>query len=375
MNELNMIRALLDEARPSAEVIAEGRRRIAAGAGEPGETGAPRGVAGTDTRPAWPARPTGPTWPARPAGPTWPARPARPRRRRAVRVAVACGAAAAAAVSVALAVGTGGAAGPAARTGGGAAQARLAAYVTKRVENALAGENLVFVGRSSSPLWGNTVTWAYGSKSRFEEYWPTTDHRGRIVDGKRLWDFPPQLRGLPYLAQGTALAGGKLVFGYVTYFDRRYSLAPLAAQPSSACSTNEALAMGGPIIPTTRWTAFINATLACGAASVTGHVMINGVETTKITGKPVTVRLSPGYARTVHEQWTTGRWVLYVNSETYLPVRMEGSTQTYGGSAGRYTSSSVTDVQWLPATRANVARALVTIPAGFHRFYGNPGNQ
>ena len=36
MNELNMIRALLDEAPPSAEVMAEGRRRVAASAAEPG---------------------------------------------------------------------------------------------------------------------------------------------------------------------------------------------------------------------------------------------------------------------------------------------------------------------------------------------------
>jgi hypothetical protein len=351
MNELKMIRVLLDEAPPSAEVIAEGRRRVAASAAAPGFAGARRGA----------ARGTA-------AGLLRP-------RRRAVRVVVACGAAAAVAIGVAVTVGTGGAAGPAKPAGGSAAYARLAAYVTKRVENALAGQNLVFVGRSDSPAWGNTVTWAYGSRNSFEEYWPATDQRDRIVNGKRLWDFPPQLRGQPYLAQGTALVGGKLVYAYVTYFDHRYSLAPLTAQPSSACSTNEALSMGGPVIPTTRWTAFIDATLACGAASVTGHVMINGVETTKITGKPVTVRLSPGYAKTVHEQWVTGRWTLYVNSATYLPVRMYGSTESYGGSAGRYTSSSVTDVQWLKPTAANIAQALVTIPPGFHRFYGNPGNQ
>lgn len=42
MNELNMIRVLLDEAPPSAEVITEGRRRIAAGATEPGRPAARR---------------------------------------------------------------------------------------------------------------------------------------------------------------------------------------------------------------------------------------------------------------------------------------------------------------------------------------------
>jgi len=38
------------------------------------------------------------------------------------------------------------------------------------------------------------------------------------------------------------------------------------------------------------WPAFIRATLACGAATVAGHVWIGGEETLKITGSPVTVR-------------------------------------------------------------------------------------
>src|ERR1700733_10307336 len=124
------------------------------------------------------------------------------------RPAPRCGAAAAIAVGVSFAATDGSA-------GSGVAQARTVAYVTKRVENALAGENLVFVGRSSGKLWGNTVTWAYRSRNRFEEYWPAADARDRVVNGQRLWDFPPQDRGLPYLAQGTALVGGKLVGAHV----------------------------------------------------------------------------------------------------------------------------------------------------------------
>jgi hypothetical protein len=58
MNELNMIRVLLDEAPPSAEVIAEGRQRIAASATEPGRPGARHRVAGPETRPAADLRPT-----------------------------------------------------------------------------------------------------------------------------------------------------------------------------------------------------------------------------------------------------------------------------------------------------------------------------
>jgi hypothetical protein len=51
MHELNMIRVLLDEAPPSAEVIAEGRRRIAASTAEPGWPEARHGVVGHQTRP------------------------------------------------------------------------------------------------------------------------------------------------------------------------------------------------------------------------------------------------------------------------------------------------------------------------------------
>jgi hypothetical protein len=54
MNELNMIRVLLDEPPPSAEVIAEGRRRIAASAAKPGR---PAALRGPETRPTTDLRP------------------------------------------------------------------------------------------------------------------------------------------------------------------------------------------------------------------------------------------------------------------------------------------------------------------------------
>jgi hypothetical protein len=57
MNELNMIRVLLDQAPPSAEVIAEGRQRIAASVAEPERPAAQRGVAGPQIRPTASLRP------------------------------------------------------------------------------------------------------------------------------------------------------------------------------------------------------------------------------------------------------------------------------------------------------------------------------
>lgn len=271
------------------------------------------------------------------------------RRRLAVRAAVAAGTAiVTAAAVVAVVAGVGGTSGPA---GPGGPQARTAAYVISRVEHALAGTNLVFRGRTAST--GQTsATWAYGPQNRFTQF----------------------ARGKPYLAQGTALIRGKLTSAYVTYYNREYSLAPPSGPPESACSTNAALSMGGPPVPTSHWSAFINATLACGAAKVSGHVRIDGIETTKITGSPVKVRLSPRYAKIVGEKWARAQWTLYVNPRTYLPVRIYSSTQTFGGPAPSTRFTSVTDVRWLPPSAANIAKTLVTIPPGF-RQVNSPADQ
>jgi hypothetical protein len=68
-------------------------------------------------------------------------------------------------------------------------------------------------------------------------------------------------------------------------------------------------------------------------------------------------------------------WTPYANPATYLPVRVSGSAQTFGGTAGGQLSRSLTDVQWLPPSPGNVARTLVTIPAGFRQYLGPAGGQ
>jgi hypothetical protein len=98
------------------------------------------------------------------------------------------------------------------------------------------------------------------------------------------------------------------------------------------------------------------------------------VQTTRISGKPVTARLKRNYAKAVQEEWTRVRWTLYVDPATYLPVRIFGSTATFGGSGGGTLYSLVTNVRWLRPTAANIAKAMVTIPAGFHRV-SSPGDQ
>jgi hypothetical protein len=249
------------------------------------------------------------------------------------------------------------------------AQARAVAYVVSRVENALAGEHLVFHGTTTSTS-QTSLTWAYGRRSRFEEF--TSKACGRMLPNLECTGHGGSVAGL---ASGTALIGGKLVGAYVTYFNHRYSLSPLRGPgPANACSAS-ALTLGGPPMAANHWSDFIHATLACGAAKVTGHVRIDGVETTKIAGKPITVRLSRGYGKLVHEHSAKAEWIWYVNPKTYLPVRMYGSTQTFGGPGGGTLFASVTDVHWLPPTPGNIAKTLVAIPPGFHRWPDNPGSQ
>jgi hypothetical protein len=281
------------------------------------------------------------------------------RRRRVIRAAAAVGTACAAVTAVAVITAAGGPQlAPASP-----AQARTAAYVIKRVQLAVAGrgQHLVMRARTTSTDWGPSVVWGYGATNRFEEF-IRKGCQHALANG----DCTRQGGSERYLAQGTARIGGKLTPVYVAYYNREWSVVPgPSGQPASACSATGAVEMSGPPPTPREWPAFIQATLACGAATVTGHVRIGGVELTKITAKPRTVPLGKGEARAVREKYVRVWWTLYVNSKTYLPVRLYGSDETFGGPAASTHGTGATDIQWLPPTRANKAKALVAIPAGF----------
>ena len=293
---------------------------------------------------------------------------ARARRRRQV---LSGGVAVSAVAAIAVLLATAGQPGPGQppMASGSTPEAQTTAYVVKRVESALAQNRMVFRGTSNS-MGQLSVTWAYGRRSRFVEF--TGKECGHSLTSGECTHRGGSER---FLADGTTFVHGKLTRVYVTYFNRRYSLSKGWNSPPNACSAEAAMEVGGPGVATAHWSAFIRATIACGAARVTGHVLIDGVETTKISGKPVTVKLSPGYAKVIHEKWARSYWTLYVDPTTYLPMRMFGATYMFGGPMASYTSSSVTDVRWLKPTRANVAKATITIPPGFHRWWGLPGNQ
>ena len=246
-------------------------------------------------------------------------------------------------------------------------QARSVTYLVSRVKQALAGEHRVFYGRTNGTD-GPSVTWVYGPRIRWEELTGTSCGHA-LPNG----DCTHQDGSERFLAQGTARVGGKLTGVYVTYYNRKWSLSPEIV-PANGCSTTARMEMSGVPVPTSHWSSFIDATLACGTASVTGHAWIDGQETTKITGAPVTERLQPGEAKALGEKWTRGEWTLYVNPKTYLPVRIVSATSTFGGPRASYKDVLVTDVRWLKPTAANIARATITIPPGF-RQVASPASQ
>jgi hypothetical protein len=310
-----------------------------------------------------------------PAGMAGRTRAARRRKKIAARAALACGTAAVTATAVIAVTGPG--TGPGT---GGVTNAQTTAYVIGQVQHALAAENFVIQGQATGTdtfsVHGHRVrysneptsSWTYRNRWRMEEF--TGNSCGHALPNGVCTN-----RGgsEPYIAQGTALIGGRLVSAYLTYYDHRYSLSPLGHFHLKACSRTAQLALGGPAVTIPNWPVFIKAMLGCQAATVTGHARIGGVQTTVISGL-IDIPLSKGYASMVKEARVRVRYALYVDSATYLPVRVYGSTQTYGGAAGPTDNAYVTQVRWLPPTKANIAKALVTIPPGYQQV-SSPASQ
>lgn len=278
---------------------------------------------------------------------------ARQRRRRA-GTGFAAVAAVAGLIAGGLAVSGGG------QAGAGVTQAQTTAYVVQRVTDALTHENQVYDGQTSDTF-GGTVTWQYGDQYQLQDY--TSEACGHLTASG---DCTHQGGSELDWASGTALVHGKLTGADVTYYNKRYTLSALKPLPASACTVADALTLAGPPVATAHWSSYIKATLACGAASTTNHVLVNGTRTTKITGKPVTYKLPASYAKATGTKCAHVEWIIYVNPHTYLPVRFDATLNMTGGSRPT-TTKLVTNVSWLTPTRKLIARTLVTIPPGYHR--------
>jgi hypothetical protein len=273
----------------------------------------------------------------------------RQRRRRLAMISAATGAAAA---ITAVAVVTVAGVGRPART---VSRAQTTAYVTGRVDNAvaaLATANLVLRTETTfSPAFPAITQWSYRQDFRAVQ--------SGLMHGTGL----PWAQGQVSFADGTATIGGKRVYVQADYRHHQWYLMPPFGVVPSACTSLLDLAEFNSV----DWPGYVRRTLACGKFTVAGHAWVNGRKTLKITGS-MTERAwwlrSPHAASrgAMHVEAT-----FYVDPSTYLPVRAMWINWTHAA-GGRLLRGTVRqDFLLLPPTPRNIARATVTIPAGFRK--------
>jgi hypothetical protein len=160
---------------------------------------------------------------------------------------------------------------------------------------------------------GYTLRWIYHGSIRLSSF---TASGQRVFD----WGITP--------AHGTTA---------VIYGNRTWWTAPETGQggtgPAPGCIRGGEIELGGGA--GNGWPAFIGSQLACGAYTVAGRQVIDGISTIKITG-------------------AGGRFTFWVNPVNYLPVRAS-------------LVQRQTDFHWLAATPAHLAQLKVTVPAGFRQ--------
>ena len=280
------------------------------------------------------------------------------RRRRLAMISAATGVTAAIiAVAVVTVAGVGGPAGTVSR-------AQTTAYVIGRVDFAVAAvatANLVMRTETTfSPGFPAITQWNYRQDVRAVQ--------SGLMHGTGL----PWAQGHVSFAAGTATVGGKRVYVQADYRHHQwYQMPPFGVVPS-ACTGLLDLAEFNPV----DWPGYVHRTLACGKFTVAGPAWVNGSKTIKITGSMTEPPWRPSAPHAASPGAMHVHAALYVDPSTYLPVRAVwiNWTRAAGGRLLRGTVRQ--DFLMLPPTPRNIAKATVSIPAGFrevHRFaFGGP---
>jgi hypothetical protein len=260
----------------------------------------------------------------------------RQKRRMTGRVAAAAGTATVVAGSLAVA-GAAGAFGSASRA---PVHTTYTAYVISHVEHALAAprignlveaDRIVFSpgstlqpfpqalvgsagGAGSSSPWraGYTLRWIYHGSIELSSF---------TASGQRVFDW----------AITPANRTTAVIYGNDTWWTAPAQGGQGGTGPAPGCIRGFDIDLGGGA--GNGWPGFIRSQLACGAYTVAGRQVIDGINTIKITG-------------------ADGRFTFWVNPVNYLPVQANlGQRQT--------------DFHWLAPTPARLAQLQVTPPAGF----------
>jgi hypothetical protein len=106
-----------------------------------------------------------------------------------------------------------------------------------------------------------------------------------------------------------------------------------------------------------------------GQLSVVGTPTVAGHKTIEVSGNALTIgqaaRTLPASTATTHAFNLT----MWLDPSTYLPIRL---TTTYTTPTGPGRATATSNVEWLPATTANLAKLQGQIPSGFTHLAGPP---
>ncbi len=284
-----------------------------------------------------------------PAGVTGRARSHLRRKKMAARAALAGGAAAVTAAAVVAATVPG-------RDAAGPPQVRTAAYVITRVANALATTNKVIQTETvfSAP-YPPVMGWNYHGDMRLSQ-------SGHIPPA--LVPDMPWAQGRVHWGVGTTRVHGRRIYAQIDYRHHEWANAGILGYPPNACTVRlDIVEFNGPA----QWPAYVRQALSCGLFKVAGHAQVNGVRAIKLTGSTTSwhfwSQLPHGEGRGPFRVDAT----LYVSPKTYLPMLVIWANRTHYRDGRPLDGTVRQEITALPATAGNIAKANVTVPAGFRK--------
>jgi hypothetical protein len=227
----------------------------------------------------------------------------------------------------------------------GAGPAETTAYVVDRVGAALTATNAIgytsarYSGAGAVGIFSDRFeVWELGSRSRqlFESSsgQPIFDGSARPKDGRGviIAVHYPSREWTSSTVPSSELPGPSAANGARCEDD---FLSPFAAGRQTAAD----------------WKEIIQAGLGCGMFTVAGRQWVDGVDAIKLDGRNQAAGAT-----------------IWVDPDSYLPVRVTGRVQLIAGGAGKQDTGTLTiDFRWLPPTRANLKQLTAPIPNGFRK--------
>ena len=285
-----------------------------------------------------------------PPGVTGKARAHLRRKRMAARAVLASGAAAVTAAAVVIA------ALPGQSTGSRPARVRTTALVLTRVAHALAATNKVIQTETIfSASFPPVREWNYRSDMRLTQSGyipPALDPGMPWAHGRVRWGV------------GSAKVGGRQIYAQIDYRHHQWANAGILGLAPNSCTVRlDVVEFNAPA----SWSAYIRRALSCGLFHLGGNAQVNGVQAIKLTG-----------SMTERDFWShlphaEGRGplrvdvTLYVSPKTYLPMLVIWNNRTHYRDGRPLDGTVRQEITALRATPGNIAKANVTVPAGFRK--------